>query len=132
MRRCEKSADNSKCAKLQKVLSNCLFWGLALDSMDAVSTTEPADAAQEPEIADSAPVSSGVQPLRVPMDPAERLLQLVTERGGEVFGGHRSFARAIGISHGHVSAVLGDLSAAGKIAVEATKRGTRVRLLRAA
>lgn len=105
---------------------------LALDGMDTVSTTATDEACETPERAGRNEVSSGVQSLSVPMDPAERLLQLVTERGGDVFGGHRSFARALGISHGHVSTVLGELSAAGKIAVEATKRGTRVRLLNAA
>jgi hypothetical protein len=104
----------------------------SLDTVDTVSTTAVAEPVQTPEIAGSEQVSSGVQSLNVPADPAQRLLQLVSGRGGEVFGGHRSFARALGISHGHVSTVLGDLSAAGKIAVDATKRGTRVRLLSAA
>lgn len=82
-----------------------------------------------------APVQ-GVQPeperLVVPEAPAERFLQLLAERGGELFGGQRTMAQAVGVSVGTMSAVLKELSDAGRIHVAASSAGTVVRLAVAA
>ena len=97
-----------------------------VDSSHQVSTATAPKTPEGPGIAEPDAVSNGVQSLTVPTDPAERLLELLSDRGGEVFGGHRSFARALGISHGHVTNVLSALEGAGRIGIESTKRGTRV------
>lgn len=57
-----------------------------------------------------------------------RLLKMVGERGGELYSGHRSLAKALGCSTGHVANVLRELSSAGRVTVEATKMGTVIRL----
>ncbi len=66
--------------------------------------------------------------LSVSDDPSERLLQLLRTSGGEVFGGQRSFARAVSISPAHVIGLLHDLRAAGKVLLDVGKNGTRVKL----
>ncbi len=101
---------------------------LPLDTRPKVSSPVPASGAQTPVNTVDAASNGSVQSLDVPADAGGRLLQLLSDRGGEVFGGHRSFARALGISHGHVSNVLDDLARAGRIVVEAGSKGTRVRL----
>ena len=97
-----------------------------VDGSHQVSNATASEAAEGPGIAEPDTVSKSVQSLTVPTDPAERLLELLSDRGGEVFGGHRSFARALGISHGHVTNVLSALEGAGRIGIQSTKRGTRV------
>jgi hypothetical protein len=67
--------------------------------------------------------------LRVSDDPSERLVDLLRMSGGEVFGGQRTFAKAIGISPAYVNGLLHDLKAAGKVALNVGKNGTRVRLV---
>lgn len=66
--------------------------------------------------------------LSVSDDPSERLLQLLRTSGGEVFGGQRSFAKAVGISPAHVNGLLHDLRAAGRVLLDVGKNGTRVKL----
>lgn len=112
-----------------KASGNALDRRAEMDAAQSLSSVIAPDATALPADAVPPDVSRRVQPLQIPADPAGRLLLLVAERGGEVFGGHRSFARALGISHGHVGNVLADLSSAGKIETEASKRGTRVRLI---
>lgn len=81
-------------------------------------------------------VFTGVQTeptkLAVPDDPGERLVQLLRERGGELLTGQRMLARALGVSTGAVNALLRELTDAGHLIVDASKRGTRVRLVAAA
>lgn len=67
--------------------------------------------------------------LSVPDDPSERLLQLLRTSGGEVFGGQRSFAKAVSISPAHVNGLLHDLKAAGRVTIDVGKNGTRVKLV---
>lgn len=57
-----------------------------------------------------------------------RLLELVKDRGGELYSGHRALGRALGCSAGHVGNVLRDLTNAGAVTVQATKMGTVIRL----
>lgn len=102
---------------------------LPVGSNTRVSSPEAHKPAQTSANTGDAASNRSVQSLDVPTDPSGRLLQLLTARGGEVFGGQRSFARALGISHGHVANVLGDLVDAGKVRVVATAKGTRVRLV---
>lgn len=74
-------------------------------------------------------VHSASERLSVSDDPSERLVDLLRKAGGEVFGGQRSFAKATGISPAHVNGLLHDLKAAGRVALDAGKNGTRVRLV---
>lgn len=67
--------------------------------------------------------------LRVSDDPSERLLQSLRTSGGEVFGGQRSFAKAVSISPAHVNGLLHDLRAAGRVFLDVGKHGTRVKLI---
>jgi len=62
-------------------------------------------------------------------DHAERLVSLLHDRGGEVFGGQRAFASALNISAASVNRLLGELSEAGRVHVETGKHGTRVKLV---
>ena len=72
--------------------------------------------------------SAGAQPipskkLVVPDSFSGRLLMLLNERGGDVFG-HRALGRALGCSRAHVGNVLRELANAGSVTVQATKMGT--------
>jgi hypothetical protein len=69
------------------------------------------------------------QELNVSDDPSERLVDLLRASGGTVFGGPRTFAKAISISPASVNGLLHDLKAAGKVALDVGKNGTRVRLM---
>lgn len=93
-----------------------------------------------PETADEIRTGQGVQPvsnsapakLDVPDAFSGRLVALLKVRGGEVYSGHRSLAKALGCSPAHVGNVLRDLASAGTVTVAATKTGTVVRLANAA
>ena len=67
----------------------------------------------------------------VPAGPAERLLNVLSERGGSVYGSQQMLGRLLGVSAGTVSTTLKGLSAAGrvKVKVEAGRKGTRVELV---
>ena len=49
-----------------------------------------------------------------------------------MIAGHRKIAALLHVSLGHVSNVLDQLSAHGRITVEAGRKGTRVRLIQRA
>ena len=66
--------------------------------------------------------------LAVADDPAERLLAMLHERGGEIFGAQRTIGKALGISAAQTNRVLHDLAASGRIAVITARNGTRVKL----
>lgn len=59
---------------------------------------------------------------------SERLVELLQERGGQVFGGQRVLAKALNTSPASLNRVLHELSVAGRVVVEAGSRGTVVRL----
>ena len=65
----------------------------------------------------------------VPAGPAERLLNVLSERGGSVYGSQQMLGRLLGVSAGTVSTTLKGLSAAGRVKVEAGRKGTRVELV---
>ena len=75
---------------------------------------------------------SGVQSegskLMVPAVPAERLLNVLAERGGSAFGSQQMFGRLLGVSTGTANATLHRLSELGRITVEAGRKGTLVTL----
>lgn len=73
-------------------------------------------------------VQDGPPVLTVPDAPAERLVQLLNDRGGEVLAGQRTLAKALGISAGGVNALLRELADAGRVVVEAGRGGTLVKL----
>ncbi len=60
---------------------------------------------------------------------ADKFAALVLNAGGQMVGSHRSFARALDISHGHVANVLDTLVADGRLTVEASRMGTVVKLV---
>lgn len=62
-------------------------------------------------------------------EPGTRLLELVAQRGGEVFGSQRAIAKAVGLSAGHFNRVLHELAAAKRVTVSPTATGTRIQLL---
>lgn len=70
--------------------------------------------------------------ITIAVHPAERLVSLLRERGGEVFGSQRTIGLAIGISGAQLNRVLHDLAEAGRVIVSPGKSGTRVRLAEAA
>jgi hypothetical protein len=96
------------------------------------SVAPPSNTQQTPIQSTPEPGVQGVQDsaskLAVADDPAERLLQLLRDRGGEVFGGQRTLGKALGVSAARVNTLLDELAASGRIVVAAAKNGTRVRL----
>lgn len=86
-----------------------------------------------PAITGPAPGAQGVHApaavLHVPEDPRERLLQMLRDHGGEVRGGQRMMARALGISAGAVNTLLRTMATAGTVVVSTDRSGTIVRLL---
>ncbi|MEQ1649120.1 MAG: hypothetical protein ABL898_11075 [Hyphomicrobiaceae bacterium] len=97
---------------------------------NAETPVETGDAAPN-ETLDETPCSA-VQPdptkLTVAEHPAERLVALLHERGGEVFGSQRTLGQVVGISAAQLNRVLHDLAASGRVQVFAGKSGTRVKL----
>lgn len=97
------------------------------------STSTAPDRPEVTAIAPPASVSTGVslEPDRLPRldGHAERLLSMLQGRGGQVFGGQRAFASALNISPASVNRLFRELTEAGRIAVEAGKSGTRVKLV---
>ncbi len=89
----------------------------APDSAEPCATETPVERVQD----------TGAR-LVVADQPAERLIQLLTDRGGEVISSQRTLAAAIGVSSGRVNALLRDLSDARRIEVQTDSRGTRIRL----
>jgi hypothetical protein len=67
--------------------------------------------------------------LAVSSDPAERMLDLLRQRGGNVFGSQRALAQLVGISAAHCNRLVRDLETAGKVSVAADKSGTRLALV---
>lgn len=65
---------------------------------------------------------------RIPTRSETDLLEYLQSIGGEVSGGQRSLAKAIGLSKTRVNEVLRDLASAGRIFVETSASGTTVRL----
>lgn len=103
-----------------------------LDAPNPRPIDEAAPAAETPEtrapnVDDDAAQSSPTR-LSVPDSPRERLLTMLSDRGGELFGGQRVFAKALGVSHGTVATLLAELADEGAIVVQAGRSGTRVRL----
>lgn len=66
--------------------------------------------------------------ITVASEGVERLLQLVAKQGGEVFGGQRTFAKALSISTGAANELIRAAALSGRAIVETTTRGTRIRL----
>jgi len=64
--------------------------------------------------------------------PVERLKLVLLQSGGEVFAGQRALARAVGVSVGAMNTMLDELARAGQIAVVASTKGTKVKLIEAA
>jgi hypothetical protein len=56
------------------------------------------------------------------------LLRLLRERGGRIATGQRTLGRNLGVSATHINRVLAKLSGAGVISLDATRRGSVVRL----
>ena len=75
--------------------------------------------------------SASPQKLDVPDAPAERLLNVLAERGGTVFGSQVMIARTMGVSASTANAVLHRLSELGRVTVEATRKGTLVTMVTA-
>jgi hypothetical protein len=73
-------------------------------------------------------VQTDIDRLTVSDDAAERFVQMLKDRGGEVFGGQRTLAKVVGVSVGAMNALLKDLAEAGRVNVVAGKNGTIVRL----
>jgi len=96
-----------------------------LDTSETPANTPSEEAFNQP----SEPFSPASEKLSVPGDPSERLIQLLRTRGGEVFGGQRSFAKAVSISPAHVNGLLHDLKDAGRVVLHVGKNGTRVKLV---
>ncbi len=67
--------------------------------------------------------------LSIPDDPAERIVQLVRDRGGRLFGSQREIAKALGVSVGSVNAALEKLSTGGRVARTSTAKGTQLELV---
>ena len=92
--------------------------------------SEPTQTPVQPNPTASAPsVSSEPERLMIADDTSERLVQLLRERGGRVFGGQRMIARALNTSPASLNRMLQQLSEAGRVVVKAGSRGTVVRLV---
>lgn len=74
------------------------------------------------------PVPSATDRLEVAEHPAERVLALVRDKGGEVFGSQRTLALAVGVSPAQLNRVLHDLAGTGRVNLCAGRAGTRVRI----
>ncbi|MEQ1713168.1 MAG: hypothetical protein ABL908_17440, partial [Hyphomicrobium sp.] len=57
-----------------------------------------------------------------------RVLALVRDKGGEVFGSQRTLALAVGVSPAQLNRVLHDLAGNGSLSLATGKSGTRIRL----
>ena len=108
----------------------------ALASFHTGDACHPSPCPSQPETAEikgasgtGEGVTSNPVVLTVPADPGDRLLALLQTSGGEVFGGLRSFGRALGVSHTEAGRILSELASAGRVVVESGKRGTMVRLV---
>jgi hypothetical protein len=106
------------------------------DSGPKCNMAPTANTPEPQQIQASAPVTpSGTSDgatLAIEDDPRNRLLTLLQERGGEVFGSQRTFAKALGVSHTQVNRMLHELSSERRIEVATSGKGTRVRLAKAA
>lgn len=56
-------------------------------------------------------------------------LRKLRERGGQIVAGQRTLGRTLGVSATHINRVLAKLSGAGIISLDATRRGSVVRLV---
>ncbi|KAB2919960.1 MAG: winged helix-turn-helix domain-containing protein [Hyphomicrobiaceae bacterium] len=56
------------------------------------------------------------------------LVRMLRERGGQIVAGQRTLGRTLGVSATHINRVLAKLSEAGVISLDATRRGSVVRL----
>ena len=87
--------------------------------------------AKSPEIApntENTCVPSDQARLKIADSPEERLLQMLRERGGRVFGGQRMFAKALGVSASHINRIMHALAETGQVVLETGKSGTIVKL----
>ncbi len=75
--------------------------------------------------------STTAEKLSVSDDPSERLVDLLRSSGGTVFGGQRTFAKAISISPAAVNGLLHELKNAGRVVLDVGRNGTRVKLVAA-
>lgn len=66
--------------------------------------------------------------LEVAEHPAERVLALLRDKGGEVFGSQRTLALAVGVSPARLNRVLHELAGSGRVNLCAGKAGTRVQI----
>jgi uncharacterized membrane protein len=57
------------------------------------------------------------------------LVRLLREHGGHLVAGQRTLGRTLGVSATHINRILAKLSAAGVISLDATRRGSVVRLV---
>lgn len=74
------------------------------------------------------PVPPGAGRLEVAEHPAERVLALLRDKGGEVFGSQRMLALAVGVSPARLNRVLHELAGSGRLSLAAGKSGTRIRI----
>lgn len=92
---------------------------LQLGTGNKCSDCSVATAAETPTNADDTKgLNGGVQSVQddvarmaIPTDPAERLIQLLQNSGGSLYGGQRTIARAIGTSPASVNTLLRELEA---------------------
>ena len=96
------------------------------------SDRPPAELAKMPAVASvsgSAPsVSDHPAKFVLPDATSERLMVLLRERGGQVFGGQRMLAKGLNTSPASLNRVLHELANAGRITVEAGANGTIIKL----
>lgn len=99
------------------------------------SIAPPVEAAETPDFLALATAADSVQGVQSPPpkltvadDAGERLVQMLSERGGQLFGGQRTLAKAVGVSVGTMNTLLRELADAGTINVKAGKGGTVVQL----
>jgi hypothetical protein len=79
------------------------------------------------------------QPLQLPAFPSvpqrftetveAAFLRMLRERDGQIVAGQRTLGRTLGVSATHINRVLAKLSEAGIISLDATRRGSVVRLV---
>lgn len=74
------------------------------------------------------PVPPAADRLEVAEHPAERVLALLRDKGGEVFGSQRTLALAVGVSPARLNRVLHELADSGRVNLCAGKAGTRVQI----
>jgi hypothetical protein len=96
------------------------------------STPTPEKPAKPEQILEPESVQSTVQttPIRLAVSnvPAERLLELLMEKGGSLLTGQRVLAQALGMSTGGVNALLHSLADQGSVTLRIDKFGTQVAL----